>query len=32
MDVVTVGRDIESSKALGISVDNHFREVTKMIA
>ena len=30
--VVAVGRAIESCKTLGISVDDHFREVTKMIA
>ena len=30
--VVAVGRAIESCKTLGVSVDDHFREVTKMIA
>ena len=30
--VVAVGRAMESCKTLGISVDDHFREVTKMIA
>jgi DNA-damage-inducible protein D len=30
--VGAVGRAIESCKTLGINVDNHFREVTKMIA
>jgi DNA-damage-inducible protein D len=30
--VVAIGRAIESCKTLGISVDDHFREVTKMIA
>lgn len=29
--VVAIGRAMESCKTLGISVDNHFREVTKMI-
>ena len=29
---VAIGRAIESCKTLGISVDDHFREVTKMIA
>ena len=27
----TVGRAIESCKTLGINVDDHFREVTKMV-
>ena len=31
-DSVAVGRDMESCKTLGISIDDHFREVTKMIA
>jgi DNA-damage-inducible protein D len=30
--VVAVGRAMESCKTLGISIDDHFREVTKMIA
>ena len=30
--VVAVGRDIESCKTLKISMDDYFREVTKMIA
>ena len=30
--VVAIGRAMESCKALGINVDDHFREVTKMIA
>jgi len=30
--VVAIGRAMESCKTLGISVDDHFREVTKMIA
>ena len=30
--VVAIGRAIESCKTLGVSVDDHFREVTKMIA
>ncbi|MCK8622540.1 DNA damage-inducible protein D [Prevotella sp. E13-27] len=30
--VVAVGRAIESCKTLGIIIDDHFREVTKMIA
>ena len=30
--VVAVGRAMESCKTLGINVDDHFREVTKMIA
>ena len=30
--VTAVGRAIESCKTLGINVDDHFREVTKMIA
>ena len=30
--VVAIGRAIESCKTLGISIDDHFREVTKMIA
>ena len=30
--VTAVGRSIESCKTLGINVDDHFREVTKMIA
>ena len=29
--VVAVGRAIESCKTLGVSVDDHFREVTKMV-
>ena len=29
--VTAVGRAIESCKTLGINVDDHFREVTKMI-
>ena len=29
--VVAIGRAIESCKTLGISVDDHFREVTKMV-
>lgn len=28
---VAVGRAMESCKTLGINVDDHFREVTKMI-
>ena len=30
--VVTIGRVIGSCKALGISINDHFREVTKMIS
>jgi len=30
--VVAVGRAMESCKTLGISIDDHFREVTKMVA
>ena len=30
--VVAIGRAMESCKTLGINVDDHFREVTKMIA
>ena len=30
--VVAIGRAMESCKTLGINVDNHFREVTKMIS
>lgn len=30
--VVAIGRAIESCKTLGINVDDHFRETTKMIA
>ena len=30
--VVAVGRAMESCKTLGVNVDDHFREVTKMIA
>jgi len=30
--VVAVGRAMDSCKTLGISIDDHFREVTKMIA
>ena len=30
--VLAIGRAMESCKTLGINVDNHFREVTKMIA
>ena len=30
--VVAIGRALESCKTLGINVDNHFREVTKMIS
>ena len=30
--VVAVGRAMELCKTLGINVDNHFREVTKMIS
>ena len=30
--VGAIGRAMESCKTLGISIDNHFREVTKMIA
>ena len=30
--VVAIGRAIESCKTLGVSVDDHFRKVTKMIA
>ena len=29
--VVAVGRAIESCKILGINIDDHFRETTKMI-
>ena len=29
--VVAIGRAIESCKTLGVSVDDHFREVTKMV-
>ena len=28
---VVIGRAMESCKILGISIDDHFREVTKMI-
>ena len=28
---MAIGRAIESCKPLGISVDDHFREVTKMV-
>ena len=30
--VVAIGRAIESCKTLGVNVDDHFREVTKMIS
>ncbi len=30
--ILAIGRAIESCKTLGVSVDDHFREVTKMIA
>ena len=30
--VVAIGRAMESCKTLGVNVDDHFREVTKMIA
>ena len=30
--VIAIGRAMESCKTLGINVDDHFREVTKMIA
>ena len=30
--VVAIGRAMESCKTLGINMDDHFREVTKMIA
>ena len=30
--VVAIGRAVESCKTLGINVDDHFREVTKMIS
>lgn len=30
--VVTIGRAMESCKTLGVNVDNHFRDFTKMIA
>lgn len=30
--VVAIGRAMESCKTLGINVDDHFREATKMIA
>ena len=30
--VVAIGRALESCKTLGINVDDHFREVTKMIS
>ena len=30
--VVAVGRAMESCKTLGINIDDHFREVTKMMA
>ena len=30
--VVAIGRAMESCKTLGINIDDHFREVTKMIA
>lgn len=30
--VIAIGRAIESCKTLGVNVDDHFREVTKMIA
>ena len=30
--VVAIGRAMDSCKTLGINVDDHFREVTKMIA
>ncbi len=29
--VVAIGRALESCKTLGINIDNHFREVTKMV-
>lgn len=29
--VVAIGRALESCKSLGINIDNHFREVTKMV-
>ena len=29
--VVAIGRALESCKTLGINVDDHFREVTKMV-
>lgn len=29
--VVAIGRAMESCKTLGVSVDDHFREVTKMV-
>ena len=29
--VVAIGRAMESCKTLGISIDDHFREVTKMV-
>ena len=29
--VVAIGRAMEACKTLGISVDDHFREVTKMV-
>ena len=29
--VVAIGRAMESCKTLGINVDDHFREVTKMV-
>ena len=29
--VVAIGRALESRKTLGINVDDHFREVTKMV-
>ena len=28
---MAIGRAIESCKTLGVSVDDHFREVTKMV-
>ena len=30
--VVAIGRAMESCKTLGVSVDDHFREVTRMVA
>ena len=30
--VIAIGRAMESCKTLGVNVDDHFREVTKMIA
>lgn len=29
--VIAIGRALESCKTLGVNVDNHFREVTKMV-